>query len=77
MKNIGEYLNSRLLSECCRQSQRGVNPYGRAPRIRLMPCSTRFQFRRPSDTWAASGVFAMRLTIISAWSRMRTRDEQA
>jgi integrase len=36
-----------------------------------------FQFRRRSDTWAASSVFAMRLTITSAWSRMRPREKQA
>ena len=28
-------------------------------------------------TWAASSVFAMRLMITSAWSRMRRREEQA
>lgn len=29
-----------------------------------------------SDTWAASSVFAMRLTITSVWSRMRPREKQ-
>jgi len=45
--------------------------------IRFSSCSATFQFRRRSDTWAASSVFAMRLTITSAWSRMRPREEQA
>jgi integrase len=33
--------------------------------------------RRRSDTSGASSVFTMRLTITSAWSRMRRREEHA
>ena len=44
--------------------------------IRFSFCSATFQFRRRSGTSGASSVLTTQLTITSAWSRMRRREEQ-